>query len=250
MKKRIPIQPKIKARLQKEINSECPFCQNQDVEYFQTHHIDENPGNNEFSNLLLVCANCHSKITKGDILQSEVANKKNNLPIVNQKIEFVSVVLDSKNCAWEISSENEFAFFQNDDSQKSPFPIFNFSILNASDKTIVFRKILLEVRFLPSGITGLPTLRKLKPVAKYQIQVSGKHNKLILPNPIQIPANTAFMFQVELSEKSLTPGRFEINGRQVLKFNFEFNGDKRIVAPTIFLNCNSENEKLRITYIH
>jgi hypothetical protein len=58
--------------LQKEIHSVCPFCANEDVDHFQTHHIDENPENGEFENLLMVCPTCHSKITKGDIPQSEV----------------------------------------------------------------------------------------------------------------------------------------------------------------------------------
>ncbi len=73
------ISPKIKAELQKEINSTCQFCSSQEVGHFQIHHIDENKDNNERINLLLVCANCHSKITKGDIPKEDVIECKRQL---------------------------------------------------------------------------------------------------------------------------------------------------------------------------
>ena len=75
-KKRITISFKNRSLLQKEINSECPFCDSRDVDHFQVHHIDENSENNQLSNLLMICPLCHSKITKGDISQDEVINKK------------------------------------------------------------------------------------------------------------------------------------------------------------------------------
>lgn len=79
-KKRRPIIPhKTKTLLQKEVKSKCPFCPNEDVDHFQFHHIDENPENNNFENLLMVCANCHSKITKDDITQTEVLKRKQDL---------------------------------------------------------------------------------------------------------------------------------------------------------------------------
>lgn len=77
-KKRSPIPKvaKVKAELQAEVNSHCPFCESTDVGHFQIHHIDENPGNNEIENLILICPNCHSKVTKGDISQVDVLKKK------------------------------------------------------------------------------------------------------------------------------------------------------------------------------
>lgn len=78
-KRRPPIPNKIKASLQKEINSKCPFCSNEDVGHFQIHHIDENPFNNDFINLLMLCPICHSKITKKDISPQEVIVKKESL---------------------------------------------------------------------------------------------------------------------------------------------------------------------------
>lgn len=76
-RKSIPV--KVRAVLQKEVNSICPICSNEDVEHFQIHHIDENPSNNELINLLMLCPNCHSKITKGDITYNSVVLVKRNL---------------------------------------------------------------------------------------------------------------------------------------------------------------------------
>ena len=76
IRKKIPQESKIRAELQKEISSCCPFCNSEEVGHFQIHHIDENPENNKFGNLLLLCSMCHSKITKGDILKTVVFQKK------------------------------------------------------------------------------------------------------------------------------------------------------------------------------
>ena len=78
-RKRKQVPRKIIALLQKEIRSTCPFCNNKDVDHFQIHHIDENPNNNIFINLLMLCPLCHSKITKGDILVHQVVEKKKSL---------------------------------------------------------------------------------------------------------------------------------------------------------------------------
>lgn len=76
VRKRIPKETKVRSTLQKEINSLCPFCQNDDVGHFQIHHIDGDPSNNDVENLILLCPTCHSKITKGDITKDEVIQKK------------------------------------------------------------------------------------------------------------------------------------------------------------------------------
>ena len=80
-KKRSSIPYKVKTLLQREIGSSCPFCSNNDVDHFQIHHIDENPENNDFKNLLMLCAICHSKITKGDISYEAVLDRKKELSI-------------------------------------------------------------------------------------------------------------------------------------------------------------------------
>jgi hypothetical protein len=76
IRKKIPHESKVRAELQKEIDSRCPFCDNDDVGHFEIHHIDENPENNLIGNLILLCPICHSKITKGDISQFAVSQKK------------------------------------------------------------------------------------------------------------------------------------------------------------------------------
>jgi hypothetical protein len=77
--RRKSIPQKTKMQLQKEVNSHCPFCESDDVDHFQFHHIDENTENNDPSNLLMLCPTCHSKITKRDIIRSEVEEIKKRL---------------------------------------------------------------------------------------------------------------------------------------------------------------------------
>ena len=99
-KKRKAIPARKKALLQKEIDSICPVCENEDVEHFQIHHIDENSENDDFENLLMLCPICHSKITKGDIHRSEVILLKKDLkqkvwenkPAMGKVISFYSKV--------------------------------------------------------------------------------------------------------------------------------------------------------------
>jgi len=85
---KIPKENKVRAELQKEVSSICPFCDSTDVGHFEIHHMDENPSNNENQNLMLLCPTCHSKITKGDISRDEVYKKKIELitkPVEAQK---------------------------------------------------------------------------------------------------------------------------------------------------------------------
>jgi len=79
MKARRPIPARVKALLQQEINSACPFCSSSEVDHFHVHHIDENPANNDFDNLFMMCTTCHSKVTKGDIPEHEVRREKMTL---------------------------------------------------------------------------------------------------------------------------------------------------------------------------
>ncbi|MGD0590114.1 MAG: HNH endonuclease [Bacteroidota bacterium] len=95
---KIPKESKVRAELQKEINSVCPFCDNSEVGHFVIHHIDENPANHSMSNLLLLCPICHSKITKGDIRQEDVYKKK---------IELLTQSTSRKGTAQRIVNVNE-----------------------------------------------------------------------------------------------------------------------------------------------
>ncbi len=78
-KKRKAIPQKMRRELQKEAGSICPFCGNDEVAIHEVHHIDEDRGNNAFTNLIHLCGNCHSKVTVGTISKDAVINKKQQL---------------------------------------------------------------------------------------------------------------------------------------------------------------------------
>lgn len=73
------IPARTRAALQREIDCRCPFCQSDEVEQFQVHHIDGDATNDVLANLFMVCPTCHSKITKGDISPTEVLGVKTTL---------------------------------------------------------------------------------------------------------------------------------------------------------------------------
>ncbi|MDE0620511.1 MAG: HNH endonuclease signature motif containing protein [Bryobacterales bacterium] len=70
-----------KKKLTQESRSTCPFCGEDDVSTAEIHHIIpvSKGGNDLFENLIYICANCHSKVTQGEILHSEVSKVKNLL---------------------------------------------------------------------------------------------------------------------------------------------------------------------------
>lgn len=78
-KKRVSIPRVTEKSIYQEAGSTCAFCSENDVRSLQIHHIDDEPSNNEPSNLLLVCANCHTKITSGLISESDVRVKKREI---------------------------------------------------------------------------------------------------------------------------------------------------------------------------
>ena len=63
------IPKKVEKLIYQEANSSCAFCGERDVAALEIHHIKARAdgGGNEPDNLLLVCSNCHSRITGGDI---------------------------------------------------------------------------------------------------------------------------------------------------------------------------------------
>ena len=107
MKTRKTIPYKIKATLQKEIGSLCPICTNKDVGHFEIHHIDENPGNNELSNLIMLCPTCHSKITKGDISKEEVLKTKRKIS-GETKPKLPKSIEDLLNTGRDLRNESKF----------------------------------------------------------------------------------------------------------------------------------------------
>ncbi|MCY3760261.1 MAG: HNH endonuclease signature motif containing protein [Gemmatimonadetes bacterium] len=76
MRKSIP--SVTKRKLIQESQSTCPFCGEDDVSTGQFHHITPvaEGGKNSLQNLIYLCANCHSKVTQGQISLDEVVRIK------------------------------------------------------------------------------------------------------------------------------------------------------------------------------
>jgi len=245
IRKNIPQKNKVRAELQKEISSICPFCDNEDVGHFEIHHVDENPSNNDLKNLLLLCPLCHSKVTKGDITTEDVKKQKENLKFQNPKIQFISVCLDSKNCGWQqiANVPNAFEVVK----AKSLFPIFNFSFINQTKQTILLTNVAIRVKRLPVDLAGpwYGPLEVLRPMVKYKIKLplTDKREDTLLENEIEVPRNRAFKFQVELYANSMdvfNPPFY----KYAVFFEFGFNNDFYIDIPKILLNSKEDYNKL------
>ncbi|MCO5230494.1 MAG: HNH endonuclease [Chitinophagales bacterium] len=122
---RIPKENKVRAELQKEIGSTCPFCENTEVGHFEIHHIDEDPSNNETGNLLLLCPICHSKITKGDISNIEVFKKKIALlkePIISKPKADKAITFNAKVGNAVVGDNNKISINQPKKTVKQKYP--------------------------------------------------------------------------------------------------------------------------------
>lgn len=244
-RKSIPQKNKIRAELQKEVNSSCPFCDNQDVGHFQIHHIDEDPSNNEYINLILICPTCHSKITKGDISKQDVIDKKLNLKSRESLVQFVSVSIDEENCGWRRIENAKNAFevvkFQ------SLFPIFNFSLINNSKKTLLLTSIRVKSKMLPIGLSGpsIPLPNILRPSITYKIKMplEGEVEETILQDELEIASTRAFKFKIELFSDSMESFKPPFC-KYALFFEFGFNNNFYTELPMILLNSSEYYEKL------
>jgi hypothetical protein len=63
-KKRVGIPRAIEAQVQFASDRTCCVCRVKGKP-FQIHHIDENPANNEFKNLAILCLEYHNETQKG-----------------------------------------------------------------------------------------------------------------------------------------------------------------------------------------
>lgn len=250
LRTRIPQENKVRAVLQQEINSKCPFCSNTDVGHFEIHHIDENPSNHKIENLLLLCSNCHSKITKKDISMVEVLEIKQMLKNKNSSIQFISVVVDTENCGW-VSYKNTPNAFQADNF-KSLFPIFTFTFINNSDKTILLTNIVITNKHFPVGLSGpyVPLPDILRPIIKYKIKMPNHKETVntVLKDKIEVPQGRAFEFQIELFSENMND--FKPPSKYALNLQFGFNNDFYIDIPKILLNSESDYDKLEYNLIN
>lgn len=78
---------RMRALLQKEIESKCPFCDRRDVDTFEVHHLNEKPDDDTYNNELLVCPICHARITNGTISINDVYRKKYELMLAVKQRE-------------------------------------------------------------------------------------------------------------------------------------------------------------------
>jgi hypothetical protein len=245
IRKNIPQKNKVRAELQREIQSMCPFCESEDVGHFEIHHIDENPSNNLKSNLLLLCPSCHSKVTKGDITMIEVLNKKEKLFQEKNKVQFISISVDSDNCSW-LPIENISNAFEAV-NLKSLYPIFNFTFINQSRNTILLTNVSLKVKRLPIGLAGpdIPLPNILRPTIKYKIKMpnDGEKTNLTLKEELEVPQGRAFKFQIELYSESMDKFKPQFY-KYALFFEFGFNNDFYIPIPKILLNTDKDYDKL------
>ena len=55
----------------------CAICGCEDVDMLEVHHIDENHDNNDIDNLIILCANHHSKVHRGGlVISQEIKDKR------------------------------------------------------------------------------------------------------------------------------------------------------------------------------
>lgn len=94
--KRKIVPNKIRALLQRDINSKCPFCFSEDVDHFEVHHIDGVNNNNAIDNLILLCPTCHSKIEKGDLLTAKVKITKSSLKTKHELTAIELAAIDNQ----------------------------------------------------------------------------------------------------------------------------------------------------------
>lgn len=130
------ISNKIRALLQKEISSKCPFCANGDVDHFEVHHIDSNNENNDITNLIMLCPICHSKITKGDIPMHDVVEMKANISRIDKGEGTMAKIINfNKEIDTAIVGDNNTVNIINKKTKKSskyPEGCIGFDVLKAN----------------------------------------------------------------------------------------------------------------------
>ena len=63
-----------------ETDDSCAICGAKGIGILSEHHIDSNRYNNEYDNLIVLCHNCHHKITnKKGLSEEEIINRKKHL---------------------------------------------------------------------------------------------------------------------------------------------------------------------------
>lgn len=247
LKKRsaIPQITKVRALLQKEINSRCPMndCGDQDVQYFEIHHIDSNTSNNKIENLLLVCRKCHAKITSGELEYYVVKKVKNNVNNLNGNIEFILFELDDTRCAWKNYKHENAAFYS---MSKRSNPVFMCNFINHYNKTLMLSHIKIKSEVMFSGFSGHQIeMKAVNSAANYSFPLFSQKKQLRYPldPPIQIPASSAARFSVAFHLKGHENEKKAITGRWLIEITLCFGSRIEKKIDRICLNCKDENDR-------
>jgi hypothetical protein len=63
-----------------ETDDSCAICGIKGIDVLSEHHIDSDRSNNEYDNLIVICHNCHHKITNGKGLsKTKIEERKRHL---------------------------------------------------------------------------------------------------------------------------------------------------------------------------
>jgi hypothetical protein len=164
------------------------------------------------------------------------------------RVELVGINVDSANCSW-IPYPASINAFEDIESEKSPFPIFDFSFVNHLSKTIVLKSVRLRMKRLYSGLSGIPQASTLIPLCKYILNYNGSlgENVLLADPPISVPPGQAFRFQVQVVSQ-WNNELYAPDGRYILFFAFDFNSDIQVIAPDILLNTETDNDFITLSY--
>lgn len=248
-RKRIPT--RVRSLLQKESGSRCPVCSNDEVEHHEVHHIDENPTNDGPGNLILLCRNCHGKVTAGAIRMEEIVEiKKRIASIAHHGIQLVSINIDP-NCAWRRSNQNPLAFFLHENGIiiKHQSPIFHVTLINHRSRTVVLYEISLMAEHLYSGLSGIPPApRIVRSIAQYKIRLPDEDEKsqVGILDPIEIPAGASVKFEIEVSAEDDFGHSRKISTRKILQFGIELSGAEVFQLPLIYLNTENGNKGITL----
>jgi hypothetical protein len=178
-------------------------------------------------------------------MNSKKHNKSSGYNSEKLNVQLISITIDSENCGWE-AYENILNAFQVV-KFKSLFPIFNFSLINNSDRPLLLTNIVIKNKHLPAGLNGAytPLPYILRPIITYKIKLPD-NNKTIntsLLDEIVIPQGVFFKFQIELYSESMDD--FIPPNKYALNLKLGFNNDFYIDIPKILLNSENDYDKLQ-----
>lgn len=245
-KPRKKLSPKLRSRLQKEVNSVCPFCSNEEVEYFEGHHIDEDRSNTIFQNMILICSICHTKIEEGVIKREQVEAVKNGLDVTNSKIEIYKISIAPNIDCWEeiTNVRNAFRLLW---EKGNDFPVFQIHFINHLDKTIVLMDVELTIKYIYNGMGDLPQPCEVPKsnACKILINPNKRIHKPEKFQGIQIPSKQAMIFETEVAYL-FDNDYSNLDSKMILYFTLKFSNNILITVPRILINGEDENEGVKL----